>query len=286
MNDYLISILLGIVEGATEFLPVSSTAHIRLTQAAVDIDLKSGYWKMYAVVIQLGAILSVLVYFRRRIIDFLKTFPRGAGGDRTAANHPLTLVLIAFVVTAVPAFLLSKAIKGNLESTAIMGTALIVGGIVMWVVDVLVRRVRTVDMEQMTVAQAFGIGLAQVLSAVFPGTSRSMVTIATGQLLGMSRPAALEFSFFLSIPIMFAACAYDLLKSLQARPGDPAYIAEAMDAHRWGVLAIGFVVSFIVALAVIAWFMGWVRRHGFVPFAIYRIVAGTVVLALHARGLM
>ena len=121
MNDYLISILLGIVEGLTEFLPVSSTAHLRITQALLGVNLESGYWKMYTVVIQLGAILSVVLYFRKRLIEFAKTFPRGRDGDKTAFTHPLTLVMVAFFVTAVPAFLLSGLIKDNLESLLIMG---------------------------------------------------------------------------------------------------------------------------------------------------------------------
>lgn len=286
MNDYLLSVILGIVEGVTEFLPVSSTAHIRLTQAALGVNLTSGYWKMYTVVIQLGAILSVVVYFRQRIMDFLKTFPHGRNGDRNLLNHPLSLVMVAFVATALPAFLLSKAIKRNLESPQIMGVALIVGGVIMYLVDVMMKTVRTTNMEQMTLRHAVAVGAAQILSAVFPGTSRSMSTIAAGQLVGMSRSAALEFSFFLSMPTMFAACTFDLLKSLRAQPGSESYIAEPMDAHHWGVLAVGFVVSFFVAWGVVAWFMAWVRSRGFVPFAIYRIVAGAAVLLLAARGLL
>ncbi len=280
MNDYLLAVILGVVEGLTEFLPVSSTAHIRLTLAAIGHEgiLESGYWKMFSVVIQLGAILGVVIYFGGRLMTLVGTFPMGAGGDRTWWNHPLALVGVAFVVTAGPAFVLAKLIKENLESLWVMGGALLIGGVVMWVVDVVMNRPTTEKVERMTIKQAIVIGLAQILSAVFPGTSRSMSTIAAGQVMGLSRTAALEFSFFLSIPIMFAACAYDLLKSLKAPVGDPAHIAEPMDAGRWGQLAIGFVVSFIVAWGVIGWFMGWVRKRGFVPFAVYRIIIGIVVL--------
>ena len=289
MNDYLISVLLGIVEGVTEFLPVSSTAHLRLAERFLNISLQDGFWKMYTVVIQLGAILSLLVYFRRRIVQFVATFPNGERGDRTILTHPLTLTLVAFVVTAIPSFLLKKQIGANLESVKVMAWALLIGGIVMWAVDVMFRRATIDRLEDMNLPRAIWIGAVQILSAVFPGTSRSMCTIAAGQVAGLSRSAALEFSFFLSMPTMVVATGYDLLKAL--RPGshdaaDAALAPVVMTAHNWIVLAIGFVVSFIVALAVVAWFMRWVRARGFVPFAIYRIVAGIVLLVLIGRGLL
>jgi undecaprenyl-diphosphatase len=277
MNDYFKSIILGIVEGLTEFLPVSSTAHIRIAQDVLEIPLTDEYWKMYSVVIQLGAILSVLVYFRGRIVEFIKTFPKGKNGDKTIWTHPLSLVLLSFAITAVPCLLIDKTIGENLENMKIIGFALIIGGIVMWVVDVMCKWVKTPEMEQMTFTQAIVIGAAQILSAAFPGTSRSMSTIAAGQLMGLSRPAALEFSFFLSIPVMVGATGLKLFQL--ARHSIKGSLGFEMTGDRWGVLAVGFVVSFFVAWAVIAWFMAWVKTRGFVPFAIYRIVAGTVVLA-------
>jgi undecaprenyl-diphosphatase len=286
MHDYLISVILGIVEGLTEFLPVSSTAHLRITEAMLHIDLEDPFWKMYTVVIQLGAILALPVYFGRRILNFVATFPRGENGDRTMLNHPLSLALIAFVVTAIPSYLLSKQIGENLESLLIMGWSLIIGGAVMWVVDAMFRNPRVQRLEDMNVGQAVWIGAVQILSAVFPGTSRSMSTIAAGQLAGLSRPAALEFSFFLSMPTMVVATGFDLLKAVLpgSDPTDAALAPAAMSGHQWIVLAIGLVVSFIVALGVVAWFMNWVRARGFVPFAIYRIVAGIVLLVLVAQG--
>jgi undecaprenyl-diphosphatase len=294
LNDYRLSVLLGIVEGLTEFLPVSSTAHLRLTEALLHIDLASGYWKMYTIVIQLGAILVLPIYFRERIVKFLSTFPRGESGDRTALTHPLGLTMVAFVVTAIPAFLLTKVIGKHLESFYIMGTALLVGGIVMWIVDAMNAgaekagpgtpgtRIRTWHMEDMNLLQAIWIGACQILSAVFPGTSRSMSTITAGQIAGMSRASALEFSFFVSMPTMAAATCYDLLKSVMGK-GDNAIGVSHIDSHGWIVLAIGFVVSFIVAYAAVAWFLAWVRKHGFAPFAIYRIVVGALVLAWAAH---
>jgi undecaprenyl-diphosphatase len=285
MHDYWLSIFLGIVEGLTEFLPVSSTAHLRICEAMLHVDLQDGYWKMYTIVIQLGAILALPVYFWHRILQFVRTFPKGEHGNRTVLTHPLSLTLIAFVVTAVPTWALAKQIGKNLENLWVMALALVIGGIIMWIVDAVFTRPRTLHMGQMTLAQAVWIGAAQILSAVFPGTSRSMCTIAAGQIVGMSRPAALEFSFFLSMPTMLVATGFDFLKTVI--PDHDSNIAPlTMSLHDWVVLAIGFVVSFFVALAVVAWFMNWVRARGFVPFALYRIVLGIGLLTLLARGII
>lgn len=292
MNPYLLSVILGVIEGLTEFLPVSSTAHLRIAEAFLGIDLGNGYWKMYSIVIQVGAILCLPLYFRSRISKFLSTFPHGERGDRTMWNHPLTLTTIAFVVTAIPAWLLTKIIGKHLENLHIMAWALIIGGIVMWIVDAIFgippeandqvsefRRVRTEHMEQMTLPQSIWIGACQILSAVFPGTSRSMSTIAAGQLVRMSREAALEFSFFLSMPTMVAATGYDLFRTLHPKRGQPNPIGGLhIDPQGWVILSIGFVISFFVAWAVVAWFMNWVRNRGFAPFAIYRILLGATVL--------
>jgi undecaprenyl-diphosphatase len=294
LNDYLLSVVLGIIEGLTEFLPVSSTAHLRIAEALFHISLGDGYWKMYTIVIQLGAILCLPVYFRQRIAKLLSTFPAGERSDRTAITHPLGLTMVAFVVTAIPAFLLTKVIGKHLEDLRIIGIALLVGGIVMWIIDAMNARweaagpnasgsrIHTWTMEAMSLGQAVWIGACQILSAVFPGTSRSMSTIGAGQLAGMSRPSALEFSFFLSIPTMVVATCYDLLKSLRGKGANPIGVSR-IDSHGWVVLAIGFVISFLVAYLSVAWFMAWVRKRGFVPFALYRIVIGALVLAYAGR---
>lgn len=286
MNDFLLSFLLGVVEGLTEFLPVSSTAHLRIVEALLHLDLHDAYWKTYTIVIQLGAILALPVYFWNRILKFLSTFPRGERGDRNVLTHPLGLTLLAFVITAIPAFLLKRQIGQNLENLWVMAWALLIGGVIMWLVDALCRNPRTLRMEEMSVPQAAWIGLAQIASAVFPGTSRSMSTIAAGQLAGLSRSAALEFSFFLSMPTMIVATGYDLLKTLRHR-GDEANLAPLiMTGHNWIVLATGTVISFVVALGVVAWFMNWVRAREFAPFAIYRIILAAVLFWLLARGLI
>jgi len=294
LNAYLLSLLLGIVEGLTEFLPVSSTAHLRIAESLLHISLSDGFWKMYSIVIQLGAILCLPVYFRERILKLLSTFPGGERGNKTILTHPLSLTALAFVVTAIPAYLLTKVIGKNLENLHVMGWALLIGGIVMWVVDAMKARweklgpgvagtpIHTWHMEDMGLGQAIWIGACQILSAVFPGTSRSMATIAGGQLAGMSRASALEFSFFLSMPTMAVATGYTLLKSVMGTGENPIGVSQ-IKGEQWGVLALGFVVSFVVAYASVAWFMGWVRTRGFVPFAIYRIVVGVAVLAFATR---
>ncbi len=278
MNPYLQSVLLGIVEGLTEFLPVSSTAHLRITEALMKIPLDDAYWKMYTIVIQLGAILALLLLYLTRIIDFMRSFPKGEGGDRTWFNHPISLTLIAFAFTSVPALLLRKWSEKNLGSLNVIAIALLAGGIVMWVIDVRSSRFEptTTHVEEMTVPQAIWIGLCQTLSAIFPGTSRSMSTIAAGQMVGLDRPAALEFSFLLSIPTMVAATCWDLKKEVFPSHGVAAHVV--MNTNNWIVLAIGLGVSFIVALGVVEWFLFWVRKHGFTMFAIYRIILGVALL--------
>jgi undecaprenyl-diphosphatase len=288
LNDYIVSVLLGIVEGLTEFLPVSSTAHLRISEALLHVSLTDPYWKMYTVVIQLGAILALLLVFTARIIQFFRTFPEGEAGDRTIWTHPVSLTMIAFVVTAIPSFLLEKTIGKHLESLRVMAFSLLIGGVVMWIVDAWSSRYdpNTPEVEQMSLWQAVWIGLCQIFSAVFPGTSRSMSTIAAGQIVGLSRPAALEFSFLVSIPTMVAATGYEALKAIH-----PSHHQQTVDnmtplvmtGHGWIILIIGLVVSFIVALGVVEWFLQWVRQHGFTLFAIYRIILGILLLVFGAK---
>lgn len=292
------SVVLGLIEGLTEFLPVSSTAHLRIGEALFNISLQDPYWKMYTIVIQLGAILAITVLFLGRIIEFFRTFPSGEDGRHRFWNHPLFLTGAAFVVTAVPSLLLVNSIGQRLESVRFIAWALVVGGVAMWVVDAWSVRheARVADIEQMTLPQALWIGFCQIASAAFPGTSRSMATIAAGQLAGATRAAALEFSFLLSIPTMVAATLYDLVKAIWPQMhlpfatstlvgggGHETLAPVVMTAHGWIVLAIGFAVSFLVAMVVVEWFLQWVRGHGFVLFAVYRIILGGLVLALGVR---
>ena len=149
MHDYLLSVLLGVVEGLTEFLPISSTAHLRIVEALFRLDLHSSFWKMYTIVIQLGAVLALPFFFRHRIAQFLRTFPKGERGDRSLLTHPLSLVLIAFVITALPSWALKKQIGHNLENVLLIAWALLIGGAIMWVVDAFCNRPRVQEMERM-----------------------------------------------------------------------------------------------------------------------------------------
>src|ERR1700726_311023 len=289
------SVGVGIVEGLAGFLPVGSTAQRRIAEYLLNISLQSGYWKMYPIVVQIGAIATLPIYFREHIHRLFSTFPRGERGDRTMLTHPLSLVMIAFVITALPSYLLTKVIGKNLESLYVMGAALVVGGAVMWLGDWIRAkaegageaagpnsRIHTWRMDDMSLGQAMWIGACQILSAVFPGTSRSMSTITAGQVAGMSRAAAPGIFFFFSLPPMAMAVAYSLFKSLRGKDENPIGVAQ-IDAHQWIVLLIGLVVSFVVAYGAVAWFMGWVRKRGFAAFAVYRIILGAVVLYYATR---
>jgi undecaprenyl-diphosphatase len=309
LPELLKAILLGIVEGITEFLPVSSTGHLMLCEKwmGLNLDQPGSFWKTFTVFIQIGAILSVVVYFRGRILDLLRGKREGArtplevslaarssaGGSPDAGTQPtgntldyqseldedlitpqqrmnaILMIGVATLPVLIVGFLLHKWIEENLESHLVVAIALIVGGIAMIVIELVPTSVTTRRIERITWKQALGIGAAQILAAVFPGTSRSAATILGGMLAGLSRPAAAEFSFFLAIPAMFAACGYALLK----------WIGSAhVNAQQILLLIIGTLVSFLVAYAVIAVFMSYIKKHTFIPFAVYRIVLGLIVL--------
>lgn len=299
MQNLLVAIILGIVEGVTEFLPVSSTGHLLLGERWMGLSLEDGFWNMFTVFIQIGAIAAVGVFFRERILELLRGQPErrltpleisasakpgmqvihgpagqadvtGDDAPPTAAQRGYAILMILLASTPlVIAYFADKWAEKNMHSPAAIGAALLVGGIVMIVIEWLPLNVTTRRIERITWKQALGIGGAQVLAAIFPGTSRSAATIMAGLVGGLSRPAAAEFSFFLAIPAMSAACAYKLLKFLKA---------GAPPAHQMLLLVIGTLVSFLVAWAVIALFMGYIRKHSFIPFALYRIALGVVVL--------
>ena len=181
MHEYLLSALLGVIEGLTEFLPVSSTAHLRIAEALLHISLNSGYWKFYTIVIQLGAILCLPIYFRHRIVKFLSTFPKGERGHRTIWTHPLSLTMIAFVVTAIPSLMMIKLIGKDLESLVVMGWSLVIGGVVMWIVDArnakseaagpeaAGSRIHTWHMGDTRLGPSIWVGACPSLSAEFSG---------------------------------------------------------------------------------------------------------------------
>jgi undecaprenyl-diphosphatase len=259
-TSLLVIILLGIVEGLTEFIPVSSTGHLVLAGELLGFDSQAS--GTFEIVIQLGAILAVIVLYWRRFWDVLV----GLGGrDRNAIAFTRN-ILLGFLPSAVIGLFVYDAVKAMLDAPVIVAVALIVGGIVILILERWNRHPTTPSVEAMSWKTALGIGFIQCLSMI-PGVSRSGATIMGAVGLGVERKSAAEFSFFVAVPTMLAASSYDLLKS-----GATLARGDLID------IAVGFVVSFVVALLVIKWFIGIVSRHGFAPFAWYRIVAGTVAL--------
>lgn len=276
MADLLVVILLGIVEGLTEFLPISSTGHLLLCEHWLKLDLdRDPFWKMFTVVIQIGAIAAVAVYFRARIVELLKR------GRETPAGRPTPLmgVIVGTVPVLVIGFLIHKWVEANLDKPMPVAWALGIGGVVMLAIELLRPTVKTERVEDMTWTQAIAIGFFQILAVAFPGTSRSAATIIGGMSIGCSRQTAAEFSFFLAIPAMAAASGYKFLKTTMEMIHAPGFSAHEF-ARQMVLLAIGTIVSFLVAWVVIAAFMGYIRQRNFIPFAIYRLIAaGVVVLA-------
>ncbi len=256
----LVIILLGIVEGLTEFIPVSSTGHLILANALLGFD--PGNWVVFNVVIQLGAMLAVVVvYWRKLAAVLLGLLHRDPGAWRFVRN-----LVVAFLPAAVIGLALHKYIEALLESPTTVAVALIVGGVAILVIERLVRAARVTSIEDMPWTAALGIGFVQCVSMV-PGVSRSGATILGALSLGVERRTAAEFSFFLALPTMLGASTLELFKN-----------GHDLGPVGLGSIAIGFIVSFVVALVVIRWFVGIVSRHGFAPFAWYRIVAGSLAL--------
>ncbi|MGN6390733.1 MAG: undecaprenyl-diphosphate phosphatase [Gemmatimonadales bacterium] len=253
--------LLGLLEGVTEFIPVSSTGHLILASQWLGETGETA--KTFDIFIQLGAILAIVWLYRARLIRALAD----ARTDPVSRRFLLNL-LIAFLPAAIVGFLAHDAIKARLFTPMVVAIALVVGGILILVIERLRPDVRVTDVNDIRPRTALGIGLAQVLSLI-PGTSRSGATIMGGYALGLSRRAATEFSFFLSIPVMFAATLYDLLKS-----------RAALSAADVPGFAVGFVVAFIAAVIVVRAFLSYVSRHSFAVFAWYRIVFGILLLFL------
>ena len=287
MNDIIRSLILGVVEGVTEFLPVSSTGHMRLLGDYWGPLVSPEFSKTFDVFIQIGAIIAVVVYFRAKIADVLGIARRPVNPEAapTAPAEPKETaaqrrnVQKAVLLGTLPLFLCFPILKWSdeffqdkpgLEAKAI-AAALAIGGLLMIVIELLPRRPRTRSMEAITWKQALVAGFAQVLAGVFPGTSRSAATIMGSMMGGMDRATAAEFSFFLAIPAMFAAAGYKLLKFFKN---------GGADLYQSLLLVIGTVTAFMVAYVVIAAFMGFIRKYTFVPFGLYRILLGVAVLLM------
>jgi len=257
-----IPVVLGVVEGLTEFLPVSSTGHLILVGHA--LRFTGDFAKTFEVAIQLGAILAVVVYFRSFLVDFAR---RCLTRDATARGF-VTAVGIAFLPAATVGFLAHRAITTYLFTPQTVGVALIVGGAAILLIEAAHRRPTVTTVEAVNARTALWVGLAQCLSLI-PGVSRAGATIMGGLLVGMDRKTATEFSFFLALPTMFAATVYEAYKSRALLVEESVFM-----------LAVGSIVAFLSALIVIDLFLTFVRRHTFRVFAYYRILVGLVVLAL------
>lgn len=259
MSDIIKAIILGLVEGATEFIPVSSTGHLIL--AADWLNFEGDRAKTFEVFIQLGAILAVLWLYRAKVFDVFRNAKRDP-----AARQLIVNLAIAFLPAALIGFFIHDWIKAHLFDPRTVAWALLVGGIVILIIEWWNPKVEVEDVDHIPLGKALGIGVAQVLS-LFPGVSRSGATIMGARSLGLSRRAATEFSFFLAIPVMFAATGYDLFKSR-----DTLSVADAP------VFAVGFIVSFLSAIVVVKAFLGFVSRYTFKGFAWYRIAFGALLL--------
>jgi undecaprenyl-diphosphatase len=259
--DLLQAVILGLVEGVTEFIPVSSTGHlIVIGQWLGQTDERA---KTFDIFIQLGAILAIVWLYRTRLLH-----TAAAARTDPASRRFFVNLAISFVPAAGIGFLIHDWIKEHLFNAPVVAWALILGGIAILLIERWSPRTRFEEVGDVPPLTALGVGLAQVLSLI-PGTSRSGATIMGGYALGLSRRAATELSFFLAIPIMFAATLYDLAKSLDAlSPADTAFFAT------------GFLVSFLSALVVVKAFLAYVSHHSFTAFAWYRIAFGALLLGL------
>ena len=266
----LIALILGIVEGVTEFLPVSSTGHLILATELLGFDADK--WAAFNVIIQLGAILAIVVLYWRTFWAVIE----GLVHSNRMSWRFVRNVLIGFLPSAILGFILLKHIEALLGDPKVVAVALILGGIAILVIERLVKRSDVVGVAEMPVGTAVGVGLAQCL-AMIPGVSRSGATIMGALSLGVERRTAAEFSFFLAIPTMLGATTLEFLKHRQD-------IMAGASGVGFGTVAVGFVVSFVVALVVVRAFVHYISRHGFAPFAWYRIVVGAIALAwLFAR---
>lgn len=261
LTDYLQATFLGIVEGLTEFIPVSSTGHLILLIDLLGFEGPPG--KVFEIAIQLGAILAVCVVYWQRLFDTLI----GLGRDQTA-NRFTVNILLGVVPALVIGFFAHGFIKGALFNPWVVSVALVVGGIAILLIERFVGRGEVRGVDDFTFGLSLRIGLLQCL-AMIPGVSRSGATIMGARLLGVQRAAAAEYSFFLAVPTMVAATSYDLYKNW-----------SGLTLDGLGLIAVGLVVSFICAALVVRGVIAFINRYGFVPFAIYRIAIGLVMLAV------
>jgi len=261
------ALILGVVEGVTEFLPVSSTGHLILAGDLLDFNTEKG--KLFEIVIQCGAALAIVWEYRARLTAVVTQSLADPQARRLALN-----LLIAFLPIAIFGLLFGKAIKEVLFKPVPVAVAFIVGGLIILWAERRKHKIRVGSVDEMTWSDALKVGLAQTL-ALIPGTSRAGATIIGGLFFGLSRRAATEFSFFLAIPVLFAASAYDLFKH-----------GSTLSADDLGILGVGLVAAFVSAFVCVRWLLRYISRHDFTVFAWYRIGFGIIVLVTAYTGVV
>ena len=258
--DYLQAIILGIIEGLTEFLPVSSTGHLIIGSSLLGIDPSDPFVQLFNVAIQLGTILSVVVLYFKRFFKSLDFYYK---------------LFVAFIPAVVLGLLFNDQIEAFLGNVTIVAVCLVLGGIILLFIEKLFKNPSLEDADKVSYPSAFKIGIWQCL-AMIPGVSRSAASIIGGMQQKMTKKAAAEFSFFLAVPTMFGATAkklFDFYKS-----------GMEVTSHEWGLLGVGNLVGFIVAIVAIKSFIGFVTKNGFKAFGIYRIIVGLLILILIYSG--
>ena len=267
MTDAIKATILGIIEGLTEFLPVSSTGHMLLAMPVLDINPETPPWPVFLFFIQIGAIIAVVLYFWRDLYKHIFR-PRSA----RAQDHLLTKLFIGTLPGGVIGLMFDDKVEELLYGPTPVAITLIIGAVVMVAIELIFRRMEGVGLEGITLKQAFLIGVAQCV-AIIPGTSRSMATILGGLVVGLPATTAAEFSFLLAIPTI---CGAGLLRIIKHWDG--------LNGSMFPLLGLGFSVSFVVALLVVAGFMNYIRKRSLIPFAAYRVALGVVVLIAVLAG--
>lgn len=269
LPDIIKVILLGLVEGLTEFLPISSTGHLIVATSLLDFRSQAG--TTFEIFIQIGAVIAVVLYYRADLLRQARSLP-----SDVSVQHFWMSILIAFIPAALIGFLLSSKIDELLFRPAVVAVTLIVGGVIFLFVErgEAFRSINATSLTQISYRQAFMIGIAQV-AALVPGVSRSGASIVGGLLSGLDRPTATQFSFYLAIPTLGAASLYSLVKNLnQIQSGD------------WFNLIVGALVSAVVAWIAVRWLLTYVSRNSFIVFGYYRIIAGGLILLLIALNVI
>ena len=258
LNIFFKAIILGIIEGLTEFLPISSTAHLIIASKIINFNEIEN--NVFEIAIQLGAIFAVIFLYHRKIIKTIITLPHNKNSQQFTLN-----IIIAFSITAIIGFLLYPIIKTHFFSLKIIAISLILGGIAFIIIEKLQISIKFTRIEEINSKTAILLGLLQSL-AIIPGTSRSGATIMGGLLLGMKREVATEISFFLAVPTIFAATLYDLYKNYHNLNMDHLFI-----------IITGFISAFLSSLIIIKWFISFISKNNFKIFAYYRIIIGTIL---------